>query len=328
MSEILTAAQVAEKSLFEAWRNRAGDGNCGSMDYARMAFEYAYSQGAKLSAQRVATLMDEADQAQVEIERLKEDNWRLEKERNIAQVLRNDTWVELAALRARIAELEKERDAARSDRDGYRALLTNRKEFDAAIAERDAATTRAEVAESQRDEFAANVTRVRVQRDGLRRAIESAPVLLREAAVFIERVSVTAAVSVKESDRLQRAGDKIRKVEEMLSRILAAVPAPAPQLEDLCPFHDLGHEFSKCTCPMDHPNRVNAESPLISTLRELIATTLDEADLKRQIVNAVEGSNMTINTPAPRPLTEAELKRWSRDRCEGLGDQSGRMENL
>lgn len=106
------------------------------------------------------------------------------------------------------------------------------------------------------------------------------------------------------------------------------VAAPAPQIEDLCPFHDLGHEFSKCTCPMDHPNRVNAESPLISTLRELIATTLDEADLKRQIVNAVEGSNMTINTPAPRPLTEAELKRWSRDRCEGLGDQSGRMENL
>lgn len=68
------------------------------------------------------------------------------------------------------------------------------------------------------------------------------------------------------------------------------------------------------------------ESPFIATLRELIATTPDEAELKRQIVNAVEGPNMTINAPAPRPLTEAELKRWSRDRMEGLGDKSGRME--
>lgn len=250
MSEILTAAQVAD-----FWYPEDSIGDLKASHEALRANYDALLQGA--TAQRVATLMDDADRAQVEIERLKEDNWRLEKERNIAQVLRNDTWVELAALRARIAELEKERDAARisplTDEDNdchidwWTAEMENLKnvaadwkgavaglnksieewkasytrvcaERDAAIAERDGEKLGGQILAGALEQAVQNGKRCADERDGLRMAI--AP--FTDKASFFPAVHPSSLVSICIAKRHLMAADAA----------LAAVPAPPPAITE------------------------------------------------------------------------------------------------
>lgn len=299
-------------------------------------------------------LMDEADVARVEVERLKEDNWRLEKERNIAQVLRNDTWVELAALRARIAELEKDLAQTTAGRNGEklgRMILAGaleqstqnekraieriaelEKERDAVIAQRDTALTRIGLVlfglsfEKTVDELVAGIKLLGDQRDGLRRAIEAAsvstdmshsrscPALIplsdndctcgltyrialrteqtmhaawrkraEEAEVLISEVAAASSEWRKKdsskSDLLRVIGGLANicaALDRIESRALAAVPAPAPP-----------------------------ESPLISTLRYLIALDLPNAELLDRLVQAVRDANTTVDG---RALTAAEMR--------------------
>lgn len=112
----------------------------------------------------------------------------LEKERDVAIAERDAYQIRLLASEAWGEELASLIDKDRIDWCDERnsllacrdAALTDLADADherdailsQAIAERDASTTRAEVAESQRDEFAASVKRVSDQRDGLQGAIE------------------------------------------------------------------------------------------------------------------------------------------------------------
>lgn len=232
MGGILTAEQVEVVRKYGVLPGMGGaiKAVCDSHDMVQSLYD-ALLAGA--TAQRVATLMDEADKARVEIARLREDFRTLEPCGHAKNFLIGDERGHFTCTVCRIAELEKERDAQRDakheaesqlasvtdllnswaresyvtearDERGIKSVINGlwmafaqmRIERDASVARRDeilvshdryldelAQMTKAryEKAIAERDglrgELAAlgRETAVTLERDGLRRAIESAP---------------------------------------------------------------------------------------------------------------------------------------------------------
>lgn len=136
--------------------------------------------GILTAEQRIATLMDEADKARLEIERLNvlyneqcEDSLigHHFMEKVLTEFVRGYSFsVKVPFMEDHIAELEKERDAARLAAEAFC------RGQDAAIAERDAAQVT--LVNFRMDELEPALNQVddlRAERDGLRRAIEEAP---------------------------------------------------------------------------------------------------------------------------------------------------------